>query len=174
MIHVYYGRGKGKTSAAFGAALRAAGQDLPVLVVQFMKDEASPSGEVISLARCRPAIEFLSAPLPYSIVKPPNRRALLLLKENTRKLLEEAGRHLADGTYRLIVLDELGVALSRGWLERAPVEALLDGLRPDREIIVTGRRMPRWLIERGDYVTRMTLVRHPYDRGTPARKGIEY
>ena len=174
MIHIYHGRGKGKTSAALGAALRAHGQGFPVLVVQFMKDAGEVSGEVEALKSLDPPVRVLRARLPYPIYRPPHRRALEEMKGSTRDLFDEAASLIRAGDHRMAVLDELGIALSRDWLDPGPVESLLDGLPDDCELIVTGRRVPRWLLERADLVTRMTKVRHPYDRGVKARKGIEY
>ncbi len=174
MIQIYHGRGKGKTSAAFGAALRAAGQGLPVLVVQLMKDAGAVSGEVESLRRLSPPVEVLRARLPYPIARPPGRAARQVLVDATRELFREASGRITAGAFRLVVLDELGIALTRRWLERRSVEELLDNLPAALELVVTGRRMPRWLLQRGDLVTRMAKVRHPFDRGIPARRGIEF
>ena len=174
MIQIYYGRGKGKTSAAIGAALRAAGQGLPVLVVQFMKDSRDPSGEVKSLGNLKPPVEVMRAELPYSIFRPPGRRALEVMKGSTAELFRKAAGLIREGRYRVVVLDELGAALTLNWLDPDPVRKLLDETGEHCELIITGWRMPRWLLDRGDLVTRMTKIRHPYDAGLKARKGIEY
>ncbi len=173
MIHIYYGRGKGKTSAALGAALRAAGQGWKVLVVQFMKDAGAPSGEVGALARLGPLVTLMRAELPYAIARP-GPKALAVLRERTSALFTRAARLVRSGRYRLAVLDELGVALSRRWLGLEAVLSMLDALPPGCEVIVTGRTMPRKILERGALVTRMVKVRHPYDRGLKARRGVEF
>jgi cob(I)alamin adenosyltransferase len=173
VIHVYYGRGKGKTSAAMGAAIRAAGHGHPVLVAQFMKDARDLSGEVITLRSLVPALKVLRADLPYHIARPgPDH--LPLLMERTRALLAEAREEVLSGRFRLVVLDELGIAASRGWLPKESLEDLVDRLPRGVELILTGRTMPAWLVQRADYVTRMTAIRHPYDRGVKARKGVEF
>ena len=174
MIQIYYGRGKGKTSAAVGAAVRAAGQGLPVLVVQFMKDSGSPSGEVMALQNMKPPVMVMRAELPYPIFRPPDRRALEVMKHNTAGLFQKAAGMIREGRYRMAVLDELGVALTRNWLDHQPVRNLLDEERERCELIITGWKMPRWLLDRGDLVTRMTKIRHHFDTGHKARRGIEY
>ncbi len=174
MIQVYHGPGKGKTSAAVGAAVRAAGRNLTVLFVQFMKDAADPSGEVLALQEFAPRIEVRRAPLPCSIVSPPDRPSLDAMRRATAGLLDRAIDEAASGRWRMIVMDEAGIALSRGWLARGRFEDLLSALPKGTELIVTGRRMPRWLTDRADLVTRFVSARHPYDRGVAARRGIEF
>lgn len=174
MIYIFYGRGKGKTSAALGAAMRAAGQGWSVLVVQFMKDVHASSGEVNALGKMSPPVEVIRADLPYSIFHPPSRQDLDHLKEKTRELFVEAASRIRKGSYQMVVLDELGVALTLGWIESGPVRSLLENLPAGCELIITGRNVPKWLLDKGDLVTQMRKIRHPFDRGVKAKKGVEF
>lgn len=171
-VHVYTGDGKGKTTAAFGLALRAAGHGQRVLVVQFLKSGAL--GEVAALAG-HPLIEVeqyaggrrrrACSPEPPSPLPPAG---------DARRGLARARAAVADGRYALVVLDEVDVAWSLGLLSEADLLALLEARRPEVEVVFTGRGAPAALLARADLVTEMRAVRHYFASGTPARAGVEY
>ncbi len=148
LIHIYTGPGKGKTTAAVGLAVRAAGRGIPVVFVQLMKNR--PTGEVEVLSRL-PGVTVLrgKAGAGFSSAMTPEERA------------------------RLLVLDEVMAALKHGLLDREPLQQLLDQRPEGTELVLTGRDAPEWLLERADYITVMEKRRHPYDRGIAARPGIE-
>ncbi len=161
MIHLLYGYGRGKTSSAFGLALRMAGHGKRILVVQFIKD--GTSGEVAAI-RQLPGVEVLH-PEPY------------LDLEANRTLWREAIFRLRDpdGT-ALIVLDEVLDAMAGGAL--TPDE-LTDAVRAfaatGAELVLTGHEdPPRELVDLADYITRFEPIRHPYEKGIVAREGVEY
>ncbi|MBN2797784.1 MAG: cob(I)yrinic acid a,c-diamide adenosyltransferase [Deltaproteobacteria bacterium] len=167
-VQIYTGDGKGKTTAAFGLALRAAGRGLRVWVGQFMK--GTPYGEVAACSALPGiAVEQLGSTghLTRGEAVPPAERALALAG------LSRAAEVLADGLTRVVILDELCVALFYDLVLREEVEALLDTRPAGVELVLTGRYAPDWLLARADLVTVMGEARHPWRVGLAARDGIE-
>lgn len=163
MIQIYCGEGKGKTSAAVGAAIRAAGQGLRVLFIQFLKD--GDSGEMAVLRRL-PEVTVKVAAVPFVLFTSPSPA----LKEACAALLAQA----AGTDFHMIVLDEGVTALELGALEEEALLSLLKAEGTCREWILTGRDPSPALLETADYISRIRAERHPFERGIPARKGIEY
>lgn len=167
-IIVNTGDGKGKTTAAFGAALRASGHGLKTAVVQFIKGSWD-YGEAKALARLD-GVELTRIGSGFTwLAKDP---------EEPRALAAQAwqvSRDLAlSDDYDLLILDELNCAISEGYVQtQAVVELLLE--KPARlSIIVTGRDAPEELVQIADTVTDMRCVKHAYTQGVPARRGIEF
>lgn len=171
MLHIYHGDGKGKTTCAFGLALRALGRGWTVTVVQFLKSEHS--GERFALSSL-PGATLLPLPerVTFSFRMTEEERA----EARTRYAGQCAGAlALArSGQARLLVLDEVCAALNTGLLTLDTVTSLLDALPPDTETVLTGRNPPEELLRRADYITEFVKQRHPYDRGVAAREGIEF
>lgn len=169
MLHIYCGDGKGKTTAAFGLALRAAGRARRVIVAQFLKSE--DTGE-------RRSMEYV----PHVLLLPLPERVKFVAQMDVIEraeceafcagLLRDVAI-LADKT-DVILLDEVFAALEKDILPLDSVLELLEGLPEDCEVVMTGRNPPRALMDRADYITEMAAVRHPYRSGVPAREGIEY
>ncbi|MBM6869161.1 cob(I)yrinic acid a,c-diamide adenosyltransferase [Pseudoflavonifractor phocaeensis] len=168
MIHLYCGESKGKTTAAMGLALRAAGHGVRVVVAQFLKAEGSGERKALSLL---PTVTLL--PLPQSM------KFTFRMTEAEKQ--QEAGRQTAllehaltaGAQAQLLVLDELCAALTAGMVPLTPVLDFLDA-HPDTEVVITGRNPPQPLLDRADYITEMVKVRHPFDRGLSARQGVEW
>lgn len=169
MIHIYFGEGKGKTTAATGLAARAAGNGMKVLFVQFFKDGSS--GEVKSLKKLE-NVTFLY-PDTYN-----GRYATMTddQKEITKKSYTEAMKKaiVMAKDADLIVLDEAVSVFSYGFIDRDELLSFLRDNKEEKEIVLTGRDPARQLLELADYATEMKKHRHPFDRGIPAREGIEY
>lgn len=167
MIHFYYGDGKGKTTAVMGLALRALGSGMPVTVIQFLKDGAS--GECGSLAKLGAKIVAGKAAPGFVFSMTEAGKAA------TRKLhdehLQAAQAALEEGG--LLVLDEVGDALSMGMVDGDKLLALLDR-KGETEIAMTGHQPLDALMDRADYITEMKARRHPYEKGVQARPGIEF
>ena len=169
LIHLYWGEGKGKTTAALGLAARCAGSGRRVLLLQFFKD--GKSSEFAALARV-PGVTVIpqTRSFGFSWTLSPAE------KEEARTyyagLLEEAFARAGD--FDLLVLDEAMSALSTGMIGEARLLELLAGRKADLEVVMTGRDPSRALLDAADYVTEMKLVKHPFQRGVPAREGIEY
>lgn len=167
MIHLYCGNGKGKTTAAMGLTLRAAGRGERVVIAQFLK--GADSGERYALAKL-PQVELLPLPEQVKFTFQIDEQERLEASRRCRALLDEARERAKDCF--LLVLDEACAAVNSGLL---PLEELLDCLdNLTCEIVLTGRDPAPQLLERADYITQMEPLRHPYQRGITARKGIEW
>lgn len=167
MIHVYTGDGKGKTTAAVGLSVRAIGNGFRVLFVQFIKD--APSGEIKILEKFQDFVTLYSCRAGFIYGKPETAQV-----DSVRKCLIEVERKIREGNYNIIVLDELAISLSLGLVSKEDVERLILACGEDKEIVITGRNAPDWLIERADLVTEMKCIKHYFNRGIKARRGIEY
>ncbi len=170
MIHIYCGDGKGKTTCAFGLALRAAGRGLGVVVAQFLK--TGDSGERMALGQV-PAVTLLELPDQMKFTFAMDETEKSAAANDAVRLLDEAEKALEDGC-GMAVLDECCSAVSTGMLPAERIAAFLDRWGTEKEIILTGRDPDPVLTQRADYITEMKKVRHPFDQGTPARKGIEW
>jgi cob(I)alamin adenosyltransferase len=166
-VQVYTGDGKGKTTAALGLALRASGHGMRTYIGQFMKGQ--DYGELHTL-REHPYITIEQYGDPRCI-----RREEITPEHvaQARRGLERARKVMLSGQYDIIVLDEVNVAIWFGLLSVDDVLAFLDQRPEHIEVILTGRHAPQELIERADLVTEMQEVKHYYQRGVTARKGIE-
>lgn len=170
LIHLYCGDGKGKTTAAMGLAIRAAGHGKKVLILQFLKGR--PTGELKSLAQIE-GIQVLRGKegMAFSFQMTPEERI------QTKALHEEHLRlamHRAQlGECEVLILDEVMGAVSTGLLEESLVTGFLQAKPPQLEVVLTGRNPPPQWVELADYVTEMKKIKHPYERGIPARDGIE-
>ena len=168
LVQIYTGNGKGKTTAAFGLAMRAAGRGLGVLIVQFLKP-SDGYGEQVACNRMG-NITLVSMGLDHFVSKKPSDADI----EAAHKALRRSEELICSGRYDVAVLDESINAVRLGLITS---QELIESLerRPDHvEIVLTGRGMTRDLEEYADLVTEMRLVKHPFDKGIGARKGIEY
>ena len=170
-IHIYYGNGKGKTTCAMGLAVRAAGCGKKVLIIQFMKTGRSSE---IAMLESLPGIEIMDAPrmTKFSFKMTDEERQEMLAADNA--VLAEIESKVSVGGYDLLVMDECLGSCHKGFLDE---QLLIDFLRnkPEHlEVVMTGRHPDDTLIELADYVTEMHKVKHPYDNGIRARKGIEF
>ena len=167
-VQVYTGDGKGKTTAAFGLAMRAAGRDLRVLILQFMK--ADPAwGEIVSARRLGIAVEQVG--LDHWVFKDKVSADDLAAAAAG---FARARELVASGDYDVVVLDELVTAV---FFELVPLDDVLRLLaeKPQHvELVITGRRAPDEIVAAADLVTEMRPIRHYYDSGVAAREGIEY
>ena len=167
-VQIYTGDGKGKTTAALGLALRAAGYGMHTYIGQFMKGR--PYGELEALGD-HPCITIEQ----YGDVHFFRREGIT--PEHAARAhrgLERAREAMHSGRYDLVVLDEVNVTLWFELLRAEEVLALLDDRPPNVEVILTGRRAPQQLIDRADLVTEMQEVKHYYQQGVMARQGIEW
>ena len=169
LIHIYCGDGKGKTTAAMGLALRAAGSGKQVLVLQFLKD--GTSSEFASL-RHVPGIEAVPQTRTFGFSWTLSDEEKAQAKDYYSGLLEDAFRR--SGDFGLLVLDEILGACSAGMADEPRLLALLAGKPDGLEVVLTGRGPSQALLDAADYVTEMKKIKHPYERGVSARKGIEY
>jgi cob(I)alamin adenosyltransferase len=170
LVQVFTGSGKGKTTAALGTVLRAAGHGLKIFVVFFIKGKY-PHGEFNTLSRL-PNVKVASFGLRQFIYK--NQETNPEEKAQAKAALEAAREAINSGEYDLVVLDEINVALYFKLIELEDILQLIKGKPSHVELILTGRNADARLIETADLVTEMVKIKHPYDNGVKARKGIEF
>jgi len=168
-VHLYTGEGEGKTLTAFGNALRAIGHGYKVIIIQFMKgrknigeykirERLAPEYEIYQFGRK----EFIELKSPEPIDIELAQKGLAFAKEALKR------------KPKLLILDEINLAVAVGLLKLEDVLNLLDDVPSSTVAILTGRRAPKELIERADLVSEMREIKHPMKMGVLARRGIEY
>ena len=171
LIHAYFGEGKGKTTAAVGLALRAAGAGLRVLFVQFFKDGSSSEVKVL---RTIPNVSVLVCETPYGFYKFLSDEDRAAASADYTALLDSALTQAREGGYGLLVLDEVFAACKSGAIPEGKVSAFLETKPEGLEVAMTGRDAPPALLYHAAYITDMHNKRHPFEKGIEARKGVEY
>ena len=166
-VQVYTGDGKGKTTAAFGLALRAAGYDLQVFIAQFIKGRRY--SEIKSLEKLKDNITIEQYGRGFFIRKKPCDEDIKAAKAG----LAEIKELLASGKYDLVILDEINVAVYFKIISLEDILDLIDLKPDDVELVLTGRKVDQRIIEKADLVTEMREIKHYYSNGVIARKGIE-
>ena len=173
LLHIYTGEGKGKTTASIGLAVRAAGSGLRVLFVQFFKEDSAHSGEKEVFRSAGLGIELVRSNCRHPMFTK-EKTDLERLKSTVAVTFKEATEKAASGGYGLLVLDEVISAINGGWLSLGDVIAFLEKRPEGLEVVLTGRNAPVELVKMADYVTEMLKIKHPFDAGVQARKGIEF
>lgn len=172
LLIVYTGDGKGKTTAALGMVVRAMGYKWQVLIVQFVKGSWK-YGEMKGIKRLEPDVELHTV-----------GEGFVGIVDDTKEFSEhqkaaKAGidftiEKMQSGKFQLVILDELNVALQLGLVDQADVERVLAARSETQHLVITGRGAPEWLIEKADLVTEMTEIKHPYQQGILAQKGVDW
>lgn len=168
LIHIYYGDGKGKTTAAVGQAVRSAGYGYKVLFYQFLKDNTSSERkslaqlENITCMKGREEVKF-----SFQMSEEEKKEVRQYYKEQLQMLEIEAKN------YDVFVLDEAVCAVGIGLLEENELIRFLENKPKKLEVILTGHTISDRLLQTADYVTEMKKIKHPFDRGISARQGIE-
>lgn len=169
LVQVYTGDGKGKTTAAVGLAMRAAGKGFRVLMVQFLKGRHY--GEIESVKRMGDSFRIIQSGLDTFVKRgEPSEEDVRLAREG----LETAREAIMSGDYDVVILDEINCAVDLGVLAVDEVLPLIDERPEGVELVLTGRGAPEEFCERADLITEMKNVRHCYDAGVGMREGIEY
>jgi cob(I)alamin adenosyltransferase len=169
LLIVNTGPGKGKSTAAFGLIMRALGYEWPVGIVQFIKG-AWETGERKALERFPDLVRWYSMGEGFTWETQDKARDIAAAEAAWVKVKEL----MADPTIRLLVLDELNIALRYDYLPLLEVVETLKGRRPDLHIVVTGRNAKPELMEAADLVTEMGLIKHHFSAGVKAQQGIEF
>jgi cob(I)alamin adenosyltransferase len=175
LVQIYTGDGKGKTTAAFGLALRAAGQGNKVLIYQFLKPPYLDIGErfALKLGSVRIRVEALDMPLDMS--KPfEDEKAVAEMQAAISNILERIAQTAEKRFYDVLILDEIIFCLSKNLAKFEDVKRIIEKRDPLVEIVMTGRGATEELLELADLVTEMKNIRHPFDKGMTARCGIEF
>lgn len=171
LVHIYHGDGKGKTTAAFGLALRALGNGWKVGILQFLK--GSPTGEVAALERMPNVIIRRNAKdfgFFCGMSQEEKEEMISMQNENLRFFIQE----VKSGSCDMVILDELCAAYEQQSVDRKLVQEFLDLAKGKVEVVMTGRNPHQDLLEYADYITQMQLERHPFEKGIMARSGVEY
>lgn len=169
LLQVYTGDGKGKTSAAFGLALRAVGRGLKVYIIQFIKG-GFDYGELYAVKQLDNLKLKAFGTGRFITEKPPREVDMKLATE----ALEFAKKIVSSGDYDVVILDEINVALDLKLLDVPEVVKLANDKPKHVELVFTGRYAPQEIVEAADLVTEMKEIKHPFNKGIPPRKGIEY
>ena len=171
LIIIFTGKWKGKTTAAMGQALRAVGQGLKVLMLQFIKGTWD-YGELESIKRLEPDFEI--QPLGKGFIRSNSKLDENEAQENVNQSWKQARNEILSDKYDMIILDEINYVISYGLLPVEEVLALFEE-KPDRlHLILTGRDAHQSIVERADLVTEMNEIKHQYSKGIKAQKGIEF
>lgn len=171
LIHIYCGDGKGKTSAAIGLAVRAAGCGMKVLFARFLKTESS--GELKVLDEI-PQITVLHLERSYGFFWTLTEEEKEEVRKMYGELWDRISGEIEQGTWDMLVIDEFMAAYRYGLIARDEALRFLREKPKELEIVLTGRDPDESLVELADYVSEIRKVKHPFDRGIRARKGIEY
>ncbi|NLX47983.1 MAG: cob(I)yrinic acid a,c-diamide adenosyltransferase [Euryarchaeota archaeon] len=166
LLHVYTGDGKGKTTAALGMCARAVGHGYRALVVQFMKTGGTYGENFLRL----PGLEVVPSGHDCLVFSDKVTQADL---DKAAEGLRLAGEAMRSGKYRMVVLDEVSVAIKFRLLDVNDVVSAVNGRAEGVEAVITGRYAPPELLEMADYISEVKAVRHPYEKGLTSRKGVD-
>lgn len=170
-VHIYCGDGKGKTTAALGLAMRAAGRGRRIIIARFLKNDDSGEVEIlrqipgIRLKPCDKCFGFF-----YQMTEEQKKEA----GEYYEKLFRDTWREAAEEEYDMVILDEIMAACRYGFVSEKELEMCLGGRPSGLEVVMTGREPSESLLESADYVSEICKRKHPYDQGVRARAGVEY
>ncbi len=171
VIQIYCGDGKGKTSASVGAAVRAAGRNMRVLFVQFLKCEDSGERKILSTID---NIDLTPCPMKLQFTINMTEAQKAQASKIFRNMFDHAVKTALVSNYNVLILDEIFSAMETGMLSENDVYSFLADAPAKLEIILTGRNPAEKFVKLADYVSEIIKVKHPYDNGTRARIGIEY
>ena len=170
LIHLYYGDGKGKTTAAFGLALRCAGRGQRVVIAQFLK--SGTSGELAAAARLS-GLVLIPARGSGKFTFRMNDAEKEKAAQGCLAVFQDAAALVRDQPARLLVLDEV-IDACRGFLPMETLTSFLDAKPEGLEVVLTGHSCPKELADRAAYISHIVKEKHPYDQGIPARPDIEF
>ena len=175
LVQIYTGDGKGKTTAAFGLALRAAGRGNRVLIYQFLKPSSLKLGERLAVEGSTLPIRVEALDAKWDVFGSLHReqdiaRTRTAVGDALVALTEKA----ASKAYDLMILDEIVFCVSAGLAELGDVWTLIELRDPHVELVLTGRGATPELIAMADLATEMKKIKHPFDKDVPARAGIDY
>ncbi len=175
LVQIYTGDGKGKTTAAFGLALRAAGRGNKVLIYQFLKPPSLELGERMGIAQSGLPIRLEALDTRWDLFgslrdEQDVTRAKTAIRDALATLTEAAAKRVYD----VLILDEIVFCVSAGLAELDDVRNLVERRDPHVELALTGRGATPELVALADLVTEMKKIKHPFDQGMPARSGVDY
>ena len=171
MIHIYYGDGKGKTTAAVGLTARAAGSNMKVLFVQFLKTEFS--GERHTLYHTE-NVTITSCPIELKFTYEMDEKERVQSAKIFKDMFDNGVTTALMERYDVVILDEVFDVINHDMISEAEVYEFITNAPKTMEIIMTGHNPSARFLDIADYMTEFKKIRHPYDRGITGRKGIEF
>lgn len=172
LVHIYYGSGKGKTTAGLGQALRAWGWGKRIIIFQFLKKKDFPAGEIRATEKLGKNLEIIRFAQEHPMFNPcADKRKL---KKAITESLELVRGIIEKENYDLVILDEILNAVDEGFVAESKVIDLIKDKSANTELILTGRSASPRLVALADYVSEIKEIKHPFRRGIKARRGIEY
>lgn len=175
LVQVYTGDGKGKTTAAFGLALRAAGQGNKVLIYQFLKPPSLDIGERLALQSGAVGIAVEALDAAWDMAKSlDDKDSFASMQSAIGEELEKIAQAAEKKSYDVLILDEIVFCLGKGLARLEDIKSIIDRKDVGVEIVMTGRGATEELLALADLVTEMKNVKHPFDKGIDARRGIDY
>jgi cob(I)alamin adenosyltransferase len=171
-VQVYTGNGKGKTTAAVGLAVRAAGDGFKVYMVQFLK--SSQTGELESAKKLEPNFQIFRFEKRRGFFWTLNDEEKEELKKEVQQAYEFCFKALKEKQCNILIMDEIMGAISNNLVTKEQIVELLEARPENIEVILTGRNVPQEIADRADLITEMKEVKHYFSQGIPAREGIEY
>lgn len=171
MKHIYYGNGKGKTTAAIGLAVRAAGSKMKVLFVQFLKTEFSGERHILSHTE---NVTLTFCPLELKFTFDMDDKEKAQAAKIFKGIFDNAVTTALTEKYDMVVLDEVFEAINAHVLSESEVYEFITNAPSSMEIVMTGHNPPQKFMDCADYITEFKKIKHPYDRGITGRIGIEF
>lgn len=171
MKHIYYGDGKGKTTAAIGLAVRAAGSKMKMLFVQFLKTEFSGERHILSHTE-NVTLTFCPLELKFTFEMDDKEKAQAA--KIFKGIFDNAVTTALTEKYDMVVLDEVFEAINAHMLSESEVYEFITNAPSSMEIVMTGHNPPQKFMDCADYITEFKKIKHPYDRGITGRIGIEF
>ena len=171
MKHIYYGDGKGKTTAAIGLAVRAAGSKMKVLFVQFLKTEFSGDRHILSHTE---NVTLTFCPLELKFTFDMDDKEKAQAAKIFKGIFDNAVTTALTEKYDMVVLDEVFEAINAHMLSESEVYEFITNAPSSMEIVMTGHNPPQKFMDCADYITEFKKIKHPYDRGITGRIGIEF
>lgn len=171
LVHIYTGNGKGKTTAAIGLGIRAYGRGFKVLMVQFLK--GSETGELAVINELGPRFKLCRGKEVKKFTWSMNEEELKALKKSMEEIYMNAVSEAKSGNWDMLILDEILGSISSKLISAEDVAEFIKNKPESLELIMTGRNAPQELIDLSDYVSEINPIKHPFNKGIPARKGIE-
>ncbi|MDI3508385.1 MAG: cob(I)alamin adenosyltransferase [Clostridiales bacterium] len=170
-IQVYTGNGKGKTTAALGLAMRAVGRGLKVIMIQFLK--GIDSGELHSAQRLAPEFTIYRFESSHKFIRDMSDDELAQLRQDISRGFGFAKQVIRENACDILILDEIMAAIHSGFVSIPEVVELMRSKPDNMELVLTGRNVPDEIADLADLITEMKPIKHYYDKGVTARKGIE-
>ena len=172
LVHIYTGDGKGKSTAALGQVLRSLGHGLRAYIVQFLKSSEFFSGEIKSLSEFHDNVKLVRYHQVHPIFDPDVDEEQL--RASVSEALDEARKAMLSADYDIIVLDEINNAVADGFAEVNTIAEFISSKPKAVELILTGRSAAQEIVAMADYVTEMRCIKHPFQKGVSARRGVEF